>query len=396
MKVNRILITILLNLVYICTINAQQDSITKIAKQNFKTFTVTNQGFQGKGWEELLHNIKQTNDVLIGEDHFSNEIPYFVSQVEKEVKFDNFFCEIDPYSAKIIQEKKKSLSEEEFKNYRKNFGDLLSFYALDPEFRLIDQLLQSKTSIFGTDQILLVADGLLCHELQLKTKNSRAKLLYEKIEKQSRVYFSEFQKDQNKPLFMFTDEFNQIIKELMGMNLSKEEKQIVGDLQLTARIYKTQDHDLRIQLMKNNLMQQYANWEKKKNLFKYGAVHMPSGESLLEIYDLGNLVHNIADSNFKKSLHIMIVGKSGTKGTPFKGAPIQIIDDTDSTMKALKPFLDNVASDQWCSFDTKSIREAITKKKLIIDNMELLRIINGYNYVVIIPKVTPAQFPEFK
>lgn len=75
--------------------------------------------------------------------------------------------------------------------------------------------------------------------------------------------------------------------------------------------------------------------EKQKNLFKYGANHMPKGESLMEIFDLGNLVANIEEANYRKSLHIMITGKE---------------EETLADLDQYKAFLTVVKDDNWYAF----------------------------------------------
>jgi hypothetical protein len=373
---------------------AQDSLVSKIAGESLATFSKSEQTFKGVGWDTLVSKIKTSDFVLIGEDHLTNEIPFFFSAVAAQVKFDNFFCEIDPYSAKIIESKIKNLSEIQLKKYREDFGDVFSFYAFEPEYQLLKQLVQSKTSVYGTDQVLAVADRLICSELKLTTKNDKAKKIYEAIEQKSKTYFTNFLKDQSRPFYILTDDFENDMANLLLLNLSHEEKEIITDLKLTAKIYKEQNHHLRIQLMKSNLMNVYSKWENKKNLFKFGATHLPKGESLLTIYDIGNLVNNAADSKFKNSLHLMIVGKSGTQASPFRGFPERTVDENSNDLKALKPFFNIVATGQWHCFDMLPLRKALENGKVTINDIQLVRIIKGYDFIIIIPKVTAAEFPK--
>ncbi len=373
---------------------AQDALITKTAKANLTSFTVDNESFAGDGWNIVLGQIQKSDFVLIGEDHFTNEIPFFTSAITDKVKFDNFICEIDPYSADIIPSKIKTLSEMQLQQYVADFGNVFAFYALEPEFQLLKKLVKTNTSVYGTDQILMNADRLICSELKIKTKNKEARKIYESIEEKSKVYFSDFLKNPSKPMYMLTDDFEKQISELLALNVSLDEKEKIEALLLSAKIYKEQNHHLRVQLMKNNLMNVYAKWINKKNLFKYGAGHLPRGESFLKIYDIGSLVDNIADSKFKKSLHILIVGKSGAQGSPFKGFPEQAVDENCDDLKALKPLFSAVEGSQWHSFDMLPLRKALEDGKLIVNDITLSRIIKGYDIVVIIPKVTAAKFPK--
>jgi hypothetical protein len=347
--------------------------------------------FTGIGWTKLLEKARESNDVLIGEDHFTNEIPYFTSALASQIKFDNFFCEIDPFTANILEGKIKSLSENDLDQYIHKYGNTFSFYAFTPEFALLKQLVKSNTKIQGTDQILLIGDQVICSELYKITKNKKAKTIYAEIEKNSKTYFENFLKDQSKPFYLLTDDFEKKISELSLLELSPKELKILNALKLSAKIYKSQSNHLRIQLMKNQLMEKYPDWAGKRNLFKYGANHMAKGEGLMEIYDIGNLVSTINDSEYKKSLHIMILGSSGFQASPFEGYPEEKIDENSNILNALKPITSAINGDQWHCFDMLPLRKALKEGKIVIEDIMLSRIIKGYDILIVIPKVTASK-----
>jgi len=167
---------------------------------------------------------------------------------------------------------------------------------------------------------------------------------------------------------------------------------IIDRMKLSAKIYQEQNHQLRIQLMKNELMKVYSQWEEKKNLFKYGAIHVSKGESFFKIFDIGNVVHNVSDSKFKNSLHIMVVGKSGSQGSPFKDFPERQIDENSEILKSFKPLFKAVQDKDWHCIDMLPLRKAVENEKLVVKDITLLRIINGYDLIVVIPTVTAAKF----
>lgn len=373
---------------------AQDSLLTSLASKNVTTFVKQTGTFSGTGWENIMKKAAASNDVLIGEDHFTNEIPYFTSAIASGIKFDNFFCEIDPFTAEILQGKIKSLSEVTWQNYVDTYGNAFSFYAFAPELDLLKQLTRSNTTIRGTDQILLIGDRIICNELQRTTKNKEAKQLYKLIADSSKLYFDNFLKDQKKPFYLLTDDFAKNIDKLSLLKLSTQETKIIDALKLSAKIYKSQSHKLRVQLMKNQLMQNYDSWSGKRNLFKYGANHLTKGESFLDVYDIGNLVSNINDSNFKSSLHIMILGISGTEASPFEGFPIENINPNSSMLKTLKPITKIVDGEQWYCFDLLPLRKELTGGRLKITDVKMERIIKGYDLLVIIPKVTASKFAK--
>lgn len=376
-------------------ISYSQDSLLiKLAKKNLTTFSAKNGEFSGKSWDTLISQIRKSDFVLLGEEHFTNEIPYFTSAIINKVKFDNFICEVDPYSIDIIESKIKSLPEIQLKNYRTEFGNTFAFYALEPEFNLLKQLVKTNTSIYGIDQILMNADRLICSNLKRSTNNNTAKKIYEDIEEKSKTYFSNFLTDTSKPMYMVTNEFEKQIEELLSLELSQIEIEKIEALKLSAKIYKEQNHHLRVQLMKSNLMKVIGKWEDKKNLFKYGAGHLPKGEGFLTIHDIGNLVDNIADSKFKSSLNILIVGKSGYQGSPFEGFPMQKIDENNYNNKHLKKLFPLVQGNDWHCFNMQPLKKSLEDGELILNDSGLTRIIKGFDIVIIIPSVTAANFPS--
>lgn len=370
-----------------------QTKLSELLSANKLTFTYNNQQFDGDGWSQLIEQVKKHEMILIGEDHFFNEIPLLVSQIAKAEKFDNFFCEIDPYSADVISGKIRSFSAEKLSKYTQNISSTFSFFALAPEFDLLKQLTNDGAKIIGTDQIVLIADRLLASELISTTGNQEAKAIYADIIQQSAEHFELFKKRQGSPYF-FTDAFMNNLNKLEGLQLSDFEKSVISDLKLSRKIYTTQDHYLRIQLMKNNVLKHYDQLVTGKSLFKYGGIHMGKGESLLGGYDIGNLVSNLADGNFQSSLHIMIVGKSGMQGVPFKGLDPQPVNPESKDLKFLKSFFDETTGSDWALFDLNQIEAGIRKNKITVEDNSLQKMLKGYDYLVVIPEVTAAGFME--
>ena len=88
----------------------------------------------------------------------------------------------------------------------------------------------------------------------------------------------------------------------------------------------------------------------------------------------------------------MIVGESGMQGTPFKTFPPKPVDPDGFYLSYLKPFFKITEGKEWHLFDLKPLRKAVHKKELSVDNLNLLRVIKGYDALIIIPEVTAAKF----
>src|SRR4051812_41283090 len=76
----------------------QSDTLwTRLLKENTLLLQPGPSCFTGKGWELIQAGVKDNQYVLIGEDHFMTEIPYFTEQVLKTASFNTFALEVDPY-----------------------------------------------------------------------------------------------------------------------------------------------------------------------------------------------------------------------------------------------------------------------------------------------------------
>jgi len=361
---------------FISNFNYAQNKVldSLVQKNTFSFQSDKNISFQGKGWDVLLNDIKQSNSVLLGETHFTNEIPYFTNAVINEVKFDNYFLEVDPYSVDIIQTKVKSLPAERLKLFVKEYSSNFSFLKYKPEFDLFKDLAKRNTKIYGVEQISIFADQMVISSLKETSKNKKGIEIYEQMLQHSKQIAS---KDGLEKYYILSEDCLQKIDLLLNLKISDKERKEIEDLKLSREIYTNRNHLLRIQLLKNILMNQLPEWKSKKNLFKFGAVHAPKGETILtktDIYDIGNLVSNIEEANFRKSLHIMLIGKG---------------DDQDDA-NSFKSFLNMVKKGQWYCFDLTPLKKSILQNKLELDDVYLSRVIKGYDYLIYIPQLTKS------
>lgn len=379
------------------TVAGQDPLLLKLINSSKHTFLPFKNTFKGKGWTVIDSAVSASNQVLIGEDHFLNEIPFFVSAIAQDKAFKNFIIEIDPFSAGILSKKITSLSDVDFDNFNRQWQSTFSFYALKPEMELLKQMVKSGVSVGGIEQIILMADRLICNSLKQITKTKEAIDLYNQIDVKSAEHLEEYIKDQSKPFFMLTPSFDSTLNRLLKLPISTEERQQMQDLKLSKRIYSEGNHWLRLQLMKNIFYRHYyPSITTQKTLYKFGSNHMTKGEGILGGYDIGNIVHNISDSRYERSLHIMIVGKEGWQGSPFKNKPATKLYESSGGLKAygelkgLKVFFDLTAK-EWTCFDLTKMHRLLRKGELKVDDIFLKRILQGYDYLVVIPEVTAAK-----
>ena len=106
---------------------AQDSLLTDLIIENHKLISLENNQFSGEGWDFIKEKTINSKNILVGEDHFSNEIPLFVKSLSNVTSFDNFYIEVDPYSTRILEKSLKEYSEEEREEFNAKYGELFSF-----------------------------------------------------------------------------------------------------------------------------------------------------------------------------------------------------------------------------------------------------------------------------
>lgn len=391
---------VLLYLLLTCLpLQADDTAFADLARQHQFSMSEQDGLFAGPGWDLIRERATAAQQVLLGEDHFTNEMPRLIAAIAGIGAYDHFYIEIDPFSTRIIERSIRELEPAQRLAFRRAYGDLYSFYALEPEYALLEQLVDGGTRLLGSDQVVMFADRLIFQDWIERTENEQARELYRHIAQQSQERLERFLEHPEEPdfasLYFMTPEFSGDLERLAALELSDEELAMVEAMQRSVDIYQTQSHRKRVQLIKHQLMADYPRWIGSRNLFKYGANHLARGESFLTVQDIGALVAELADAAYQQSLHVMIIGESGKQGSPFRGFPPSPIEPGGFYLKHLEPFFALTSGKDWAVFDLVPLRRAQQRGELAIDNVNLLRSIKGYDLLVLIPEVTPAGFPSY-
>jgi len=391
---------LLLSFVLPCLpLQADENAFAGLASQHQLAMSERDGVFSGPGWDLLRQRAAGAQHILVGEDHFTNEMPRLIGAIAGIGAFDHFYIEVDPFSTRIIERSIRELDPLQRLEFRRNYGDLYSFYALQPEYELLEKLVNDGVGLLGSDQVVMYADRLVVQDWIARTESEQARQIYRQVAQQSHERLKRFLENPEKPdfssLYFMTAEFANDLERLASLPLSGEEKDMVAAMQRSVDIYQTQSHRKRVQLIKHQLMADYPRWIGGRNLFKYGANHLARGESFLTVQDIGALVAELAEAAYQDSLHVMIIGESGFQGAPFRGFPPSAVEPDGFYLKHLQPFFALTEGMDWAVFDLVPLRRAQQRGELSIDDVNLLRSIKGYDLLVLIPEVTPAGFPVY-
>ncbi|TGE04229.1 hypothetical protein [Hymenobacter fodinae] len=382
---------------------AQDSTLTRLVHKYQYDLIQANGQFSGAGWQKLQQDIQQSQLVLVGEDHGMAQIPVFTTAVAQVLKPAVYVAEIDKYQAQKLNQLATQPGLPTAVERQHPMG--LSFYSWAEEFELARYLRTQKVPIVGIDQVSIVSPGSFFAELagKVKSKAAKATLLdraaaYQAQDRQAMVKGTNTYSIYQRPSALDS-------LQALTRTESPEVQQMVRDFRASSEIYQLnatnglKSHQTRINLMKRNLVQALEAYQKPgqplpKTLFKFGAVHVSRGVSLLGgVYDMGNLALNLADVHDQKSLHIFIIGKQGTQVGGFNpddfSKNVKQYDNLDNT--ALKPFMAQTAAGAWQVFDLRPLRRALINDKLKVSSQELATVLLGYDYVVIIPETTASH-----
>jgi hypothetical protein len=361
-------------------------------------FNIENNKLIGLGADTLKNVIRESQFFMLGEEHFSPQIseltnvllPYFSSNGYK-----NFALEVGPFTAKIIQREikfKKSLYQFNSSFYAKYKDVPLPFFDGTKDDEFIKTALKNNFKLWGLDQEYITAPLFLLDEINRNAKDSiSTKELYNNAKEYLTQQLRSFNSEKENQYFEMFDNDNDFTKYIKQCNNPKQ-KEIIEALSISMDIYKQQNwngNQVRMEYMKRNFSYNFKIAQKKdsfpKVLIKMGSMHLGWGKSWLGIYDLGNMINELANYNDTKSVSINCFSRyiEEENGT---------ISDymSDQEGKKLSLILELATKDSWTLVDNKKIIELTRNRKIKLNN-DLNFLLSRYDYILFAPLKTKVK-----
>ncbi|HUZ03967.1 MAG TPA: hypothetical protein VMU62_01320, partial [Acidobacteriaceae bacterium] len=173
----------------------------------------------------------------------------------------------------------------------------------------------------------------------------------------------------------------------------------------SRKVYQLQQTDpstanlLRITLLDQAFLANYHAASRppssQRILAKFGDTHMYRGMNEMHQLNLGDFLAELADGEGTNSLHILVLGVEGEHVMygPYGKPPVhfQAVTDQDKSYRWLKTAVDarsEVAPDgPWTLYDLRQLRY----RRLEGLTPDWERVIYGYDFLVLIPRLTPAH-----
>jgi erythromycin esterase-like protein len=370
--------------------------------------------FSGAGAEVLNKAVEQSRFVLVGEDHFSHEIPQFANALCNIMHPDAYAVEAGPDAALYVSSLLHSTDRVPAMSARmKAFPNNMAFLDMSDENDLAAHCAASSRNphfqLWGLDQELMGAAGTLLQAMAATHPGpvSSAAIAAAQVKEKTAEQAARATGDPGK-LFLLasTDADVQALTQAIAVDGNAATRHLLAEFTASRTIYllnaegSPDSNRVRAELFKQHFLAGYLPLKSQtpdaRILFKFGDYHVAKGFSPLHQRDLGNFIAELADGEKTQSLHILVLGVRGTHanfagyGKPLGQEAFVMTDDPD--YKWLAPALANLLPSP--SADQAGLALTLFDlRQLRFHGIDLPpdweRTVYGYDLFVLIPNLTP-------
>ena len=301
----------------------------------------------------LKPKIEASQFVLVGEQHgilAVGQVTEKLYQMASPHGYHTLCIETDALAACTISDcAKEKDAVAAAKKVNASFPHSIAFYNNAEDYELFSAVDEDGGALWGIDQSLMTQFRLNFDHL---IRNTKDKAFKESLTVQYEKAVAAYEKAMSTKDFMAAYLFaydEDTHEALIALASTEQEKQVLQWFWQSKEIYMYNfsrqgylNNQTRGQLMKANFRQYYqAALEKEstpKVVFKLGANHAGRGLNTTRIYDIGNHVSELAESNGKRSLHLKVIGITGqaAAGNPFIPTPVVPFDNTEDLSQELQ------------------------------------------------------------
>ncbi len=397
--------------VFVCTLAGQTpppDLGKKLRDARYELH-VENGKFNGGAAAVLQTAIAQAKYVAIGEDHITAEIPQFASavcNVMGPLGLAAMAIETSPRAAAFVAStfgKPDRLAR--MGALMAKYPDAVAFQNVKQENDLVDHCASvaggESFHLWGLDQEFVGSGGWVLDEILETHPGPAATEAIKRLKEEEQRDAAAAQATDPSKLFLMAAPMEELdsAAALLAREGNAKANADFRELRTSAEIYRLnqqgspESNNERARLMKQNFagdMRGAAITSSGKVLLKFGEWHLYKGFNPLQQRDLGDYVAELADGEGSTSLHICVLGAKGTHFTyggykkPAKTAPFVMDEDPD--YKWMTPAIKNQVENGWTLYDLRKLRF----QGLGSIDPDFQRLIYGYDFLVIIPELTPA------
>jgi hypothetical protein len=368
----------------------------------------------------LLNNaIHPSRFVMLGEDHFTREIPRFAEALCDIMHPDAYAVEAGPYAARFVNSLLSNPNRLKIMAERSRaFPNNMAFLDAREENDLAAHCAASSRNpdfaVWGLDQEFLGSASTLLAAMAASNPGPVALAAITAAQLKDHAAEAEARRtgDFNKLLLQtVTNDDMQALQKAMHVDGNKESQDLLREFTISHTIYRLNDDGsaadsglLRAELLKQHFLEDYTPFKQRvptpRILFKLGDNHTAKGFNYTHELNLGNFIAEVAAGEQAQSLHILVLGARGRHYTidkydrPLGQRSFLLSDDPDYRWTALAianilPQQPGTSGTTLTLFDLRQLRSRALD---LPGGWE--HIIYSYDIFILMPEVTVASLIE--
>jgi hypothetical protein len=398
----------------VCCVKAAEPDksaeFTQRAKQSVYTLTRSENGYSGAGWDFLLSEGQAAQFFLLGEEHGIAENPEFSGALFDALTdsgYEHFAIEISPPMAAVL-EQAAAMGLPELKAFFRQPDGNTAFFGMLEEAKMLVQVMQAagprNNVLWGLDYEVL-GDIYLIRQLAAREKPAGAQEAFANLEQNANEARKRFSQTRN-PYDLFSFSASPTLVEAVinaWPDADPATSRILNTLLETYRINQLwvrekawESNYWRAQLLRRNMLEYWQEYlhktTKPRVFFKFGSSHMIRGRSMTGVYDLGNLLPELAAAEKGNSFQLLVLPGRTSKTAVFN--PVNMNFEAgvpkDSYAKGLERLTDLASENQFTVFNLRPLR-ALARSKYSFLTPELIRVIHGFDALLIMNGSTPSR-----
>ena len=378
-------------------------TLTEALRSARQDIGIADGSLTGSGAVTLDEAIAKARLIAVGEDHVTREIPAFVSALCKKTapELSGLVLEAGPRALEAISpalHSRDRIRQMEAFNRRYPSGIAFLDSRADNDMAAECLALQPRMKLVGIDQEFLGSAGLLIDLILREHLSAPARQEMTRLRRLEEAASSAAAKSGNPgDLLLVSISPTDLERARRGLATggTQRARMIFGEFERSREMFLSKgnaSNQDRALLLKSNLRAGLP--AHGKVIFKMGDWHLYRGYNPLNNRDVGNWVAERADEEGQASLHILILGEKGVHALyggyerPLKLEPFVMTDDPD--YKWLRIALDArgpARGGTWDMFDLRGLRD----QKLADMPFEWRRVLDGYDFLILIPELTPSS-----
>lgn len=372
-------------------------------------------GFSGDGAAILGSAVRESRFVLLGEDHFSREIPRFTALVCDLMKPDAYAVEAGPDAAAFVTSVLRSPTRtkqiaERARRYPNNMAFLDAVEENETAAHCAEVSRSPHFALWGLDQEFLGATGTLLEAMLATRPGPAAGAAIANLQAREKLASEKARASGDPgPLTLLSASPADLkpLADAVAADGNDATRMLLDELLVSRHIYRLNaegspdSNSGRAQLFKQHFLAEYAATAKQiaapRVLFKFGDNHSGKGFSPLQVRDIGNFVAEFADGEKARSLHVMVFGARGKHGAfagfdkPLKAESFAITDYPeyrwmDAAISGMLATPDKGEGTTLTLYDLRKLRF-----RGIDMPADWKRIVFSYDLMVLIPEISASS-----